>query len=192
MKGNSVIVGIGITGLMAVFAVGGYMVGTRSTVADRPEAAGYAPVSAGEPQGVSRPPILRDLEARLDANPDDPELLAHIGDIYFEMRDYNRAIDFYTRAVELNPDDVDSYNDLGLSNHYTGNSAKGLEIVEKGIKKNPYHQRIWLTKGFILAYGMGNLDGAREAWERAKALDPDSQVGKAAADFLAQFNDDKK
>ncbi len=195
MKNSSVVVGIGITGLMVVFALAGYMVGMKSSVSvlDRSGTSGFASSPSEQASiGAAHPPILKDLEAKLTENPDDPKLLAHIGDIYFEMRNYKKAIDYYSRVIELNPDDVDSYNDLGLSNHYIGNSAKGLEIVEAGIKKNPYHQRIWLTKGFILAYGMGDLKAAREAWEKAKALDPESQVGKAAADFLAQFSDEKK
>ena len=80
------------------------------------------------------------------------------------------------------------YNDIGLSLHYLGNSAEGLKYIEEGIAKNPYHQRIWLTKGFILAYGVGDLDGAKEAWEKTRALNPESRIGKAAADYLTQVS----
>ena len=90
--------------------------------------------------------------------------------------------------MTINPDDIDSYNDLGLAHHYLGKSQEGIKYLDEGIKRNSYYQRIWLTKGFILAYGVGDLDGARAAWEKAKGLDSESQAGKAAEDFLAQFN----
>jgi tetratricopeptide (TPR) repeat protein len=88
----------------------------------------------------------------------------------------------------VDPAKSDIYNDIGLALHYTGNSEEGVRYIDEGIKQNPYQQRIWLTKGFILAYGMGDLDAAKEAWEKARTLDPESGIGKAAADYLAQVS----
>lgn len=141
---------------------------------------------------VSQPaedsPVVSDLKAKLQAKPNDPDILQHLGDAYFDAKRFNEAVTYYKRVLEFKPGEADIYNDLGLSVHYLGNSPEGLRYIEEGIKKNPYHQRIWLTKGFILAYGMGDLNGAKEAWEKARALNPESQVGKAAAEFLAQSN----
>jgi len=133
-------------------------------------------------------PIITELKARLEAKPNDPDTLQKLGDAYFDAKRFNEAVTYYKRALEFKPGEADIFNDLGLSLHYLGNPAGGLNYIEEGIKKNPYHQRIWLTKGFILAYGMGDLDGARAAWEKANALNPESQVGKAASEFLAQIN----
>jgi len=137
-------------------------------------------------QSVNHAALLEDLKASLKERPDDPELLLRVGDAYFEFKQFAEAAVYYKKALEKRQDDAEIYNDIGLSTHYIGDSKEGLSYVEKGIKKNPYHQRLWLTKGFILAYGLGDLDAAREAWDKARALNPESQVGKAAADFLAQ------
>jgi tetratricopeptide (TPR) repeat protein len=137
---------------------------------------------------VADSPVITDLKARLEAKPNDPDTLQRLGDAHFDAKRFNEAVTYYKRALEFKPGDADMLNDLGLSLHYLGNSAGGLTYIEEGIKKNPYHQRIWLTKGFILAYGMGDLEGARSAWEKANALNPESQVGKAASEFLAQIN----
>lgn len=133
-------------------------------------------------------PLITDLKARLSAKPGDPDALQKLGDAYFDAKRFEEAVTYYKKALEFKPAEPDIFNDLGLSLHYLGNSAGGLNYIEEGIKKNPYHQRIWLTKGFILAYGMGDLNGARAAWEKAKALNPESQVGKAASEFLTQVN----
>lgn len=133
-------------------------------------------------------PLITELKAKLAAKPKDADTLQKLGDAYFDAKRFTEAVDYYKKALELKPGEADIYNDLGLAMHYLGNSAEGLTYIENGIKKNPYHQRIWLTKGFILAYGMGDMNGARAAWEKAQALDPQSQVGKAASEFLAQVN----
>ncbi len=132
--------------------------------------------------------LIEELKASLKARPDDPEVMVHLGDAYFDLKQFNEAVTYYKMALAKKPNDAEIFNDIGLSVHYLGNSPEGLRYVEEGLKKNPYHQRVWLTKGFILAYGMGDLEGARAAWEKARTLNPESQVGKAASEFLAQFN----
>ncbi len=145
---------------------------------------GDTPAVSGQASGGE---LINDLKARLKEKPDDAAILWRLADVYFENKQFAESSEYYKKVLALKPDETDVYNDLGLSQHYLGNSAEGLKYVEEGIKRNPYHQRIWLTKGFIMAYGMGDLDGAKTAWEKANALNPESQIGKAAADFLAQF-----
>lgn len=147
----------------------------------------YASKTPDAGQPIDHSEVMSKYESRLKENPKDWQALSGIGDSYFGLGRFNDAIDYYKQALDVNPDDVDSYNDLGLSYHYMGNSNEGLKYIDQGIKVKPFYQRIWLTKGFILAYGVGDMDKARAAWEKTEGLDPESQIGKAAADFLAQF-----
>lgn len=143
--------------------------------------------------GTVHPPmnhsvLINELKAQLDKDPKNTELMLRLGDAYFDLKSFDQAVVYYKQVAETDMASADVFNDIGLSLHYLGNSAEGLQYIERGIKSNPYHQRIWLTKGFVLAYGAGDLEGAKEAWEKAKALDPESRVGKAAADYLMQIS----
>lgn len=162
-----------------IFGVGGYYLGTKSM--GKPSSTGQQAASS------NYSPVISDLQARLNANPKDLDVLMRLGDAYFESKQFGEAATYYKRALEINPDDVEIYNNIGLAVHYQGNSVEGLKYVDEGIKKNPYHQRVLLTKGFILAYGVGDLKGARDAWEKARVLNPDSEIGKAAASFISQM-----
>ncbi len=145
------------------------------------------PVAA--PSGAEE--VLEYYRKKLEEDPEDPKALAGMGDAYFELHEFEKASEFYRKAIERNPRDVDSYNDLGLSLHYLGRSKEGLEMVEKGIKVDPGYQRIWLTKGFILAT-TGKTREAKEAWQRAYELGPDTDVGRAAQEFLRQLGGVRK
>ena len=157
----------------------------------KPDDAGNARSTPGSTPAVSpqvnSTTLIDDLKSRLRENPNDVDILWRLADVYFEAKQFTESSEYYKKVLAIRPNETDVYNDLGLSQHYMGNSAEGLRYLDEGIKSNPYHQRIWLTKGFIMAYGMGDLDGAKGAWEKANALNPESQIGKAAADFLAQF-----
>lgn len=175
--------------ILGVFAVGGYLLGSKSSSVTTTSTVGStAGSSSFSAQPVNSTAIINELKAKFRENPDDVNLAIRLGDAYFELKQFNEAVTYYKKSIELKADSADVYNDLGLSLHYLGNSTEGLRYLDEGIKKNPYHQRVWLTKGFLLAYGMGDIDAAKTAWEKAAALDPESQIGKAASDYLAQIN----
>ena len=157
--------------------------------AESTNAGSYASKTPDAGQPIDNNELVRKYKETLKQNPEDWQSLAGLADSYYGLGRYDDAIGYYKKAIEVNPDDIDSYNDLAIANHYLGRSEEGLKYIEKGLVKNPYYQRIWLTKGFILAYGTGDLDKARAAWLKARTLDPENPIGKAADDFLAQFDE---
>lgn len=174
--------------IIVVAAAGGYFIGKGS-------GNGTSSTSAYSGNGSARPglsdnkaSLIADLEARLKEKPDDQEALYGLADTYFSMKSFDDAVKYYKKLLTVAPENTDVYNDLGLSLHYLGKSEESVKYLNDGIKKNPYNQRIWLTKGFVLAYGIGDLDAAGEAWKKARGIDPASGVGKAADNYLAQIN----
>jgi len=183
---NSAIIVVAVI-IIIIAAVGGYFLGKGGGGA--PSNSVYRNNGPANPAiGNIKASLISDLEARLKEKPDDAKTIYTLADTYFTMKRFEDAVKFYNKLLTLTPDDTDIYNDLGLSLHYLGRSAEGLRSIEDGIKKNPYNQRIWLTKGFILAYGVGDLLKAEEAWKKARAIDPKSSVGKAADNYLVQIN----
>ncbi len=125
------------------------------------------------------------LGPREELSTEDPALLARLGDRLFEEKQYERAVTAYERAVQFNPDDVDSYNDLGLSLQYLGRSAEAAAVLKEGIARDRDYQRIYLTLGFVQLQS-GNREAAVRALERAIELGPDTDVGNGARRMLEQ------
>ena len=119
---------------------------------------------------------------------DDPVLLNEQGDNLFVQKRYAEAIPFYQRVLDLDPDDIDAHNDLGLALHYVGQSAQAIDILNKGAEKAPNYQRIWLSLGFVSA-NAGDSTAARKALETARTLDPDNPIGKEADRLLGLVGD---
>ena len=126
------------------------------------------------------------IKSKLFDNPKSFELLAALGDAYFEMGSYNEAIDIYTKALEVNPKSADCYNDMALSYFYAGNSEAALESANKGIEADPLYKNTWLTKGFILM-SLGKLDEAIEPLTKVKEMDFGGRIGQEAENFLNQI-----
>ncbi len=117
------------------------------------------------------------------ALPDDPKVLATLGDSYFEKQMFEQAVIVYEKTIALTPDDVDTYNDLGLAYLYTGRPEKALEKLRKGTEVNPSYQRIWLSLGFTLL-SLERHGEARPVLEKTVELSPESTIGKEAKRLL--------
>jgi len=116
---------------------------------------------------------------KLDVDIKDPQALSTMADRYFEMRNYGQAVELYKKVIELNPQDIDSYNDLGLVYHYTNRSALAIDTLKKGTKVDPSFQRIWLSLGFVLM-STGQTVEAKTALSKVVELNPVNDVGQEA------------
>jgi tetratricopeptide (TPR) repeat protein len=123
------------------------------------------------------------LTPREELTTDDPVLLARLGDQLFEQRQFERAVTAYRRALEFDPEEVDTYNDLGLALHYLGRSDEAVAALAQGIARRPDFQRIQLTMGFVQMHS-GNPTAAAAALQRAVELGPETTVGAEAQRML--------
>ena len=117
----------------------------------------------------------------------EPDALAREGDRLFGQGQYPRAAELYASALAAGDTDVNTYNSLGLTLHYLGRSGEALQVLNEGVGLDQGYQRIWLTLGFVHGQ-LGHVEQAREALERAWDMDPESDVGRSAADMLKQLS----
>lgn len=171
---------------LAVFAAtrAYYAAPEAEPIADSDIVRNSMPVWSDDFAGSSRPapsPPPTDLSLATD-----PAEIAREADLAFGNRQYERAAELYRRLVALDPSNVELHNNLGLTLHYLGRSDEALTWLEQGIAKDPAHQRIWLTLGFVSAQ-TGNVDRARDALHTAVQIDPDSPVGQSAQRMLVDM-----
>lgn len=188
------VVFVGIAGYLAgTMSRGGGDSSTGSSYISKQGGTGTSGTgTAGVPREFGAPQsdtaLIDSLKAKLASDPTDLATHVRLGKAYFSMMQFDKSVEYFGEAIKLNPSLVDTYNDMALANHYLGNSAKALVYVEEGIERNPYFQRIWLTKGFILAYGMGDQDGALKSFEKTISISPETPIADAAREYLTEFN----
>jgi len=114
---------------------------------------------------------------------DDPVKISHQADEYFSMQQFDKAADSYRKLLKFDPENADTYNNLGISLHYLGRSAEALQVLNEGVVVDPSYQRIWLTLGFVNSQ-VGNTGKAREALTTAAQMGADTEVGRSATQML--------
>ncbi len=98
-------------------------------------------------------------------------------------KQYDRAADLYERLLVFGPNNVDTYNNLGITLHYLGRSAEALRKLNEGVAVDPTYQRIWPTLGFVNSH-LGNTEQARTALTTAAKMGANNEVGQSAVRML--------
>lgn len=77
---------------------------------------------------------VRPLLERLQSTPNDPDLLESIGNAYYDDHDYNRAVTYYQRYLEVRPEDVNVRTDMGTAIWYSGNPDGAIQQYETALR----------------------------------------------------------
>jgi tetratricopeptide (TPR) repeat protein len=128
---------------------------------------------------------LAQLESSTPEDPisDDPAEWSRQADEFFSSGQYDRAAELYEQLLGLAPNNVDLYNNLGITLHYLGRSEEALGTLNEGVAVDPTHQRTWLTLGFVNGE-LGNTEQARAALTTAIQMGTDNKVGQSAERML--------
>ncbi len=133
-----------------------------------------APDSAAPP--VDPEAMVARLEARLAKDGNDAEGWKRLGRSYTVLGRPADARRAWGRAAELAPDDLsvlEAYTDVGEPGVASpAGIAAMIEEIEQAARATPNDPRAWVRAGFGRA-ARGDRTGARDAYARAHALDPD-------------------
>jgi cytochrome c-type biogenesis protein CcmH/NrfG len=115
-----------------------------------------------------------DLERLAGENPQNPDYLTQIGNLYYDSGQYEKAVDFYQRSLSIRPQDPNVETDLATCFHYSGQDDKALEILNKVLEYNPGFSHAMFNKGIVLIDGKKNTIDGIAAWEDLLRSDPNS------------------
>ena len=108
-------------------------------------------------------------------DPQDAAVQAEIGNIYFDREEYDKAIPFYRKSMELRPGDPYVETDLATCFYHLNRDDEALKILDEVLKNQPDFQQALYNKGVILIHGKNNIKEGLAVWEELlkSDLDPD-------------------
>ena len=93
-----------------------------------------------------------------------------IGFVYDKAGMYKEAIEVYKRAIFINPDYTNAYNNLGNAYGELGMYKEAIEVLKVAIKRNPDYAMSYYNLGLI--YNLSNdKDSALEQYKILGNLD---------------------
>lgn len=170
--------------LVVGFASGYFFHGSGQNAAQAPSSTSQ--VSTVPAQGANVAPLLRQLQT----TPRDPALLAQIGNTYYDVKEYASAIEYYMRALDIKPENVEVRTDMGTAMWYSGDPDGALGEFEKSLKYQPNHGHTLFNKGIVKWQGKKDIPGALASWNKLLAVNPDYPERQKVEQLIQQLKSD--
>jgi len=159
----------------------------RRTAASAPHIPGGTPGGAaasgvaaggmgqGLPEGhpiIDTAAIVQTLEEQAARNPRDPEPRLKLANYLYDQQQWRQAIEWYKKALELDPKNVNARTDLGTAYFNLGRPQDAVREYRISLEIDPKHEPTLFNSIVVNLEGTHNLEAARQAWGRLHKLNP--------------------
>lgn len=141
--------------------------------------------AAAPPAGPGAPPMaeIQRLREHVEKNPNDTEAILMLANLNFDIRNWERARELYSRHLELLPDDPDVITDLGVCYRELGQFQQALEHFAKAQRLAPEHWQSRYNQVVVLAFDLKDYEGAERVLSELRRLQPqNTSISELAAE----------
>jgi len=184
-------ISFGIAGIVFGFLLGyvaayeihtGRMTGSSPAAMAPPPGMGGAPAGQaagggppGDPHADQMGQVTQELAAlkqALDQDPNNLTALVRMGNLYMDASMFDRAVEFYQRALVLDENNPDVRTDMGACLRELGKPQEALAAFRESLSRDPNHWKSWFNIAIVNLYDLGEYDKAEEAFEKVVDLNP--------------------
>jgi cytochrome c-type biogenesis protein CcmH/NrfG len=133
--------------------------------------------------------ILR-LKQILGTDPKNAEALARLGHNYFDLNQYDNAIDAYRKYLDLNPNNPNVWTDMGVMYRRTRRPDEAIRCFDKAIAADPKHQQSRFNKGVVLMFDFRKNEEALNTWRDLLKMNPNAKApdGTPISRIIEQYS----
>ena len=181
--------------LLVGIAAGWFIRGSQSPAAAPAEAtSASAPTSGSAGTQAPTPAQLQkmaDTQAgplleKLKADPNNAGLLENIGNIYYDAHLFPTAVDYYQRALMVDPANTNVRTDMATAIWYTGNADAAIAEFQKSLSYEPNKPNTLFNLGFVEWQGKMDIDKALAAWQKLLDTNPNYEGKDKVRELMAQ------
>jgi cytochrome c-type biogenesis protein CcmH/NrfG len=125
------------------------------------------------------------LLASLKQNPNDPEALYKVGNIYYDTRQFPDAVKYYEQSLKLKPA-ADVRTDMATAYYFMGDADRAISEFDEVLKQNPKHANALFNEGMVKWEGKGDISGAIVSWKKLLASNPEYPKREQVENLIAK------
>jgi tetratricopeptide (TPR) repeat protein len=130
-------------------------------------------VSPSTEASAGGPPIMQKIieyKGRLDKNPKDLEALVFLGNANFDIQRFEKAQEYYQRALAIDQNNTHIRTDLASSYRQTGETDQAIGELKKVLAQDPNQEIALYNLGVILLNDKEDREGAVGVWKKLVAI----------------------
>ena len=161
------------------------------------------PSSASTPAPVNQPASPDQLAAQMKAaadqratplleqlksNPENPDLLASVGNLYYDAQQYTTAVKYYEHSLKSRPADASVRTDMATAYWYLGDADTALAQFDQALTYAPNNPNTLLNRGIVRWKGKSDPAGALADWKKILATSPNYDQKAQVEQLIAQVS----
>jgi len=174
---------------------GGWLLRGSQSPASPAESATAAPAGPGSSMNSQPTPeqmkAMGDAQAKplleqLKSDPNNAELLANIGNVYYDTQQYPVAISYYQQSLKLQPANAGVRTDMATAYWYTGDADTAIAEFKKSLSYEPNKANTLFNLGIVEWQGKMDIKGAVATWQKLLDTNPSYEGKDKVLDLIAQ------
>jgi Flp pilus assembly protein TadD len=153
--------------MLLVGALVGFGAGYFAGGGGRPTA---APATAASAAAGDR---LAELTRSLDRDPENPEILMDLGNLYYDRDDWDHAVETYEKARRKAPKNPNLLSDLGAAHRNRGEFELAVAYFQKAREADANHWQSLLNWLLVEAYDRRDAVAAQRLYDEVKQRYPE-------------------
>ena len=129
--------------------------------------------SASEP---SPPPLnlerVKELTSKIKQDPKDFDSIVELGNINFEQKNYDDAINLFKKALEIHPDSLGVRTDMGTAMLFLKRFDEAIATFQGSLQTTPNDAETLLYLGVAMLHGKSDPQSALQYWEKLVETNP--------------------
>lgn len=109
---------------------------------------------------------------QLKADPTNAGILAQLGNLYYDAKQYPAAIEYYERSLKSQPSSTSVRTDLGTAYWYNGDADTAITQFNKALTYEPTKADTLFNLGIVKWQGKKDGQGAITAWQKLLDTNP--------------------
>lgn len=106
------------------------------------------------------------MKIKIKQNLSQSDIYSNKGYSFYKFKKYKEALEYYNKAIELNPNKAKFYNNKGVALSALGRKSEALDCYNKAIELNPNQPDYYANKAWCI--GKKLLGEAKPEWRSAK------------------------
>jgi len=126
------------------------------------------------------------LVEQLKSKPNDPALLAQIGNLYYDAQIFPVAIDYYQKVLTADPKNSMVRTDMATAMFYSSDFDHSIAEFDRALKDDPKNSNALFNRGIAKWQGKMDVNGAVADWEMLLKQNPNYEQADKVRMYMAQ------
>ncbi len=115
-------------------------------------------------------------EEQVRKDPQNMDAWIHLGNLYFDTDQPQKAVNSYEKALAIKSDQPDVLVDCGVMYRELKQYDKALEYFRKALLVNPRHEFALFNSGIVLYHDMDRREDGLNAWRELVRVNPEAKA----------------